>query len=101
MRDESECKVSEYDAGWVGRRRAGRVRLKCPPPLGGFDQVIDVDVKVIIVFDVVDRGFGWDLVDDQACSLHTLVGNILHLLPHQALRLLSGLPVRWQQVLVL
>lgn len=78
-------------------RRMGSV---CPLRLGGFDQVIDVDMKVIIIFDIVDRGFGWDLVDDQACSLHSLVGNILHLFPHQTLRLLSRLPVSRQQVLI-
>lgn len=75
-------------------------RVSCPPFLGGFDQVIDMDMKVIIIFDVVDRGFGWDLVDDQAGSLHSLVGNILHLFPHQTLRLLPRFPVRRQQVLV-
>lgn len=60
-----------------------------------------MDVKVIIVFDIVDGGLGWHLVDDQACSLHTRVGNILHLFPYEALGLLSWLPVCRQQVLVL
>lgn len=73
---------------------------KCPLSLGGFDQVIDMDMKVIVIFDVVDRGLGWDLVDNQACSLDALVSNILHLFPHQTLRLFSWLPVCRQQVLV-
>ena len=50
--------------------------------LGGLDQVVDMDVKVIVVFDVVYRRLGRDLVDHQACSLHTFVSNILNLLPH-------------------
>ena len=81
------------EGGWSVRQRVHYL-------LGGFHQVIDVDMKVIIIFDIVDRGLGWDLVDDQAGSLHTLVCNVLHLLPHQTLRLFSGLPVRRQQVLV-
>lgn len=81
-----------------GRRLESEI--KCPLSLGGFHQVIDMNMKVIIVFDIVDRGLGWDLVDDQACSLHTLVSNILHLFPHQTLRLFSWLPVGRQQVLV-
>lgn len=75
----------------------GRLR---PASLGGFHQVIDMDMKVIVIFDVVDGGLGRDLVDDQARSLHALVGDILHLLPHQALRLFSRLPVCRQQVFV-
>lgn len=59
-----------------------------------------MNMKVIIIFDIVDRGLGWDLVDDQARSLHALVGNVLHLFPNETLRLLSWLPVRRQQVLV-
>lgn len=76
-------------------------RKNCPERLGGFDQVINVNVKVIVVFDIVDGGLGWHLVDDQACSLHPHVGNILHLFPYEALGLLSWLPVCRQQVLVL
>lgn len=60
-----------------------------------------MDVKVIVVFDVVDGGLGWHLVDDQACSLHARVGNILHLFPYETFGLLSWLPVCRQQVLVL
>lgn len=75
--------------------------MNCPQCLGGFDQVINVDVKVIVVFDIVDGGLGWHLVDDQACSLHARVGNVLHLFPYEALCLLSWLPVCRQQVLVL
>lgn len=74
--------------------------INCPLCLGGFDQVIDMDMKVIIIFNIVDRGLGWDLIDDQACSLHTFVSNILHLFPHQTLRLFSWLPVCGQQVFV-
>lgn len=50
--------------------------------LGGLDQVVDMDVKVIVVFDVVYGRLGRDLIDHQACSLHTFVSNILHLFPH-------------------
>ena len=60
-----------------------------------------MDVKVVVVLDVVHGGLGRHLVDDQACSLHTLVSNILYLLTYQALRLLPGLPVCGQQMLVL
>lgn len=37
--------------------------------LGGLHQIVDVDVDVIVIFDIVYRGLSWDLVDDQACSL--------------------------------
>lgn len=59
-----------------------KTEMNCPLCLSGFDQVIDMNMKVIIIFDIVDRGLGWDLINDQACSLHALVGNILHLFPH-------------------
>ena len=87
--------MSETEARW--RLESD---IKCPLCLGGFDQVIDMDMKVIIVFDVVDGGLCWDLVDYQACPLHTLVSNILHLFSHQTLCFLSWLPVCRQQVLV-
>lgn len=32
--------------------------------LGGLDQVVDVDVEIVVVFDVVDGRLGGDLVDD-------------------------------------
>lgn len=32
--------------------------------LGGLDQVVDVNVEIVVVFDVVDGGLGGDLVDD-------------------------------------
>ena len=69
--------------------------------LGGLDQVIDVDVKVIVIFDIVDGGLGWDLVDHQAGPLHPLVSHVLHLLTHKALCLFPRLTVSWEQVLVL
>ena len=78
------------------RRRTKRSQQR----LGGFDQVVDVDVEVVVVFDVVDGGLGWDLVDDQACPLLPLLRHVLHLLPHQALRLLPGGLVCWEQVFV-
>lgn len=37
--------------------------------LGGLHQVIDVDVNVIVIFDVIYGGLSWDLVDDQASPL--------------------------------
>lgn len=69
--------------------------------LGGLDQVVDVNVEIVVVFDVVDRGLGRDLVDDQPGSLHSFVSNIFNLLTHKALCLLARLPVSRQQVLVL
>lgn len=66
----------------------------------GLDQVINVNVKVIVVLDVVHGGLGGNLVNDQPRPLHAFVGDVLHLLPHQTLRLLSGFPVRRQQVFV-
>ena len=32
--------------------------------LGRLDQVVDVNVEIVVVFDVVDGGLGGDLVDD-------------------------------------
>lgn len=69
--------------------------------LGGLDQVVHVDVEIIIIFDVVDGRLGWNLVDDEACSLHPFIRHILHLLTHKALCFLTGLPVCRQQVFVL
>lgn len=69
--------------------------------LGGLDQVVDVNVEIVVVFDVVDGGLGRDLVDDQPGSLHSFVSNIFNLLTHKALCLLARLPVSRQQVLVL
>lgn len=69
--------------------------------LGGLHQVVDVNVEIVVVFDVVDRGLGGDLVDDQPGSLHSFVSNIFDLLTHKALCLLARLPVSRQQVLVL
>lgn len=66
---------------------------KCPLFLGGFHQVVYMDVKIVVVFDVVDGGLGWDLVDDQASPLHTFVSDILNLFPNQTLRFFSWLPV--------
>lgn len=68
--------------------------------LGGLDQVVDVNVEIVIVFDVVDRGLSRDLVDDQPGSLHSFVSNIFNLLTHKALCLLARLPVSRQQMLV-
>lgn len=59
-----------------------------------------MNMKVIVIFDVVNRGFGWDLVDYQTCSLQTLVSDVLYLFSHQAFCLLSWFPVWGQQVLV-
>lgn len=59
-----------------------------------------MDVDVIVVFDVIHCGLGWDLEDDQACPLQAVICDVLHLLTHKALWLLTWFPVRWQQVLV-
>lgn len=69
--------------------------------LGGLDQVVHVDVEIVIVFDVVDRRLGGNLIDDEACSLHSFIRHILHLLTHKALCFLAGLPVCGQQVFIL
>lgn len=69
--------------------------------LGGLHEIVDVDVNVIIVFDVIYCGLCWNLVDDQSCPLQTVICNILHLFTHKALWLLTRLPVCWQQVFVL
>lgn len=68
--------------------------------LGGLDQVVDVNVEIVVILNVVDRGLGRDLVDDQPGSLHSFVSNIFNLLTHKALCLLSRLPISRQQVLV-
>lgn len=68
--------------------------------LGGLHQIIDMDVDVIVIFDVVHRGLGWNLVDDQPRPLHTIICDVLHLFTHKALWLLTWLPVSWQQVFV-
>lgn len=69
--------------------------------LGGFNQVVDVDVDVVVVFDVVHRGLGGDLIDDQARPLQTVIRDVLHLFAHEALWLLPRLPVCREQVFVL
>lgn len=69
--------------------------------LGGLHQVVDVDVDVVVIFDVIHRGLGWDLVDDQPRPLHAVIRDVLHLFTHKALWLLTRFPVCWQQVLVL
>lgn len=61
--------------------------------LGGLDQVVDVNVEIVVVFDVVDGGLGGDLVDDQPGSLHSFVSDVFDLLTHEALCLLTRLPV--------
>lgn len=37
--------------------------------LGGLHQIVDVNVDIIVIFDVVYCGLSWDLVDDQARPL--------------------------------
>lgn len=69
--------------------------------LGGLHQVVDVDVDIIVIFDVVYCGLSWDLVDDQARPLQAVICDVLHLFTHEALWLLTWLPVCWQQVFVL
>lgn len=69
--------------------------------LGGLHQVVNVDVDVIVIFNVVYSGLRWDLVDDQARPLQTVICDVLHLFTHKALWLLPGLPVCWQQVFIL
>lgn len=59
-----------------------------------------MDVDIVIVFDVIHSGLSWDLEDDQACPLQPVICDVLHLLPHKALRLLTWFPVCWQQVFV-
>lgn len=69
--------------------------------LGGLHQIVDVDVDVIVIFDVVYRGLSRDLINDQACPLQAVICDVLHLFTHEALWLLTWLPVCWQQVFVL
>lgn len=69
--------------------------------LGGLHQIIHMDVDVIVIFDVVHGGLGWNLVDDQSRPLHTVICDVLHLFTHKALWLLTWLPVSRQQVFVL
>lgn len=60
-----------------------------------------MDVDVVVVFDVIHRGLRRDLVDDQAGPLQAVICDVLHLLTHKALWLLTWLPVCRQQVFVL
>lgn len=69
--------------------------------LSGLHQVVDVDVDIVVVFDVVHCGLSRDLVDDQSCPLQTIICDILHLFAHKAFWLLTRLPVCRQQVFVL
>lgn len=69
--------------------------------LGGLHQIVDMDVDVIVVFDVVHGGLSRDLVDDQARPLHAVIRDVLHLFTHKTLWLLTRLPVCRQQVFVL
>lgn len=59
-----------------------------------------MDVDVVVVFDVIHCGLSWDLEDDQACPLQAVICDVLHLLTHKALWLLTWFPVCWQQVFV-
>lgn len=61
--------------------------------LGGLHQIVDMDVDVIVVFDVVHSGLSRDLVDDQARPLHAVICDVLHLFTHKTLWLLTRLPV--------
>lgn len=67
--------------------------------LGGFDQVIHIDVEIVIELNEIDGWLCLHLVNDQPRSLSAVLGHVLHLLPHQALDHLSGL--RGQHLLVL
>lgn len=73
---------------------------RSPNVLGGLHEIVDMDVNVIVVFDVIYSGLGWNLVDDQSRSLKTIICDIFHLFTHKALWLLTRLPVCWQQVFV-
>lgn len=61
--------------------------------LGSFHQIIDVDVDVIVIFDVVYSGLSWNLVNNQARPLDAIICDIFHLFTHKALWLFTWLPV--------
>lgn len=63
-----------------------------------FHQVIDVNVKVVIKLDEVDRGLGFHLMNNHASSFRAVLFGIFHLLPHEAVHHLSGLTLRWGRV---
>lgn len=72
-----------------------------PPPLlvsccalRCFHQVIDVNVKVVIKLDEVDRGLGLHLMDNHASSFRAVLFGVFHLLPHEAVYHLSRLTLR-------
>lgn len=86
--------------GQVGGEPLARGKLG-QSVLGGLHQIIDMNMDVVIIFDVVHCGLSWDLIDDQPRPLHAVICDVLHLFAHKALRLLAWLPVCWQQVFVL
>lgn len=94
------CSTLEPTHGQVGSEPWARPGLG-QSGLGGFHQVVDVDVHVVVVFDVVHGGLSRDLVDDQARPFHAVIRHVLHLFTHKTLWLLTRLPVCWQQVFVL
>lgn len=63
-----------------------------------FHQVIDVNVKVVIELDEVDRGLSFHLMNNHASSFWAVLFGIFHLLPHEAVHDLSGLTLRWGRV---
>ena len=62
--------------------------------LGGFYQVVNVDVKIVIELDEIDRGLGFNLVDDHASPFGAVLFGVLHLFSHQAVHHLPRLPLR-------
>lgn len=62
--------------------------------LGGFYQVVNVDVKVVIKLDEIDRGLGFNLMDDHASPFGAVLFSVLHLFAHQAVHHLARFPLR-------
>lgn len=60
--------LHQVTAGWVRDEQSAEDDTG-QSILGGLHQIVDVDVDIIVIFDVVHRGFSRDLEDDQARPL--------------------------------
>lgn len=58
----------QVTAGWVRDEQSAEDDTG-QSILGGLHQIVDMDVDIIVIFDVVHRGFSRDLEDDQARPL--------------------------------
>lgn len=61
--------LKQVTTGWDKDKSSAEDDETRQSVLGGLHQVVDVDVNIIVIFDVVYCGLCWDLIDDQARPL--------------------------------